>query len=138
MTKQEFLSMSYTSDLIIHCTRSIYTYKGELKNTNLCYNSTAPEFYISKNGTTFRIDNIKPILHPLSDLTKEIEHKGEKFVPKLKLLYLGYRELTYNFQLYVLEFGLIQHLVKWHFDIAGLIEKGEAIDINTLEINHYK
>lgn len=23
----------------------------------------------------------KPILHPLSDLTKEIEHDGEKFVP---------------------------------------------------------
>ena len=29
-----------------------------------------------------------PILHPLSDLTKEIEVNGEKFVPTIKLLYL--------------------------------------------------
>jgi len=28
--------------------------------------------------------------------------------------------------------------VKNHFDIAGLIEKGEAIDVNTLEVNPYK
>jgi hypothetical protein len=27
----------------------------------------------------------KPILRPLSDLTKEIEHNGEKFVPMLRL-----------------------------------------------------
>lgn len=29
--------------------------------------------------------NIKPILRPLSDLTKEIEHNGEKFVPIIYL-----------------------------------------------------
>ena len=29
-------------------------------------------------------------------------------------------------------------LIEWHFDIAGLIEKGEAIDINTLSENPYK
>jgi hypothetical protein len=34
------------------------------------------------------IQNIKLILHPLSDLTKEIEHNGEKFVPMVKLLHL--------------------------------------------------
>lgn len=33
-------------------------------------------------------EEIKPILRPLSDLTKEIEHNGEKFVPMLKLLEL--------------------------------------------------
>ena len=31
------------------------------------------------------LDKIKPILRPLSDLTKEIEHNGEKFVPLEKL-----------------------------------------------------
>lgn len=34
------------------------------------------------------------------------------------------------------QFKLYQKLVEWHFDIAGLIEKGEAIDIN--KINPYK
>jgi len=28
-----------------------------------------------------RLNQIKPIFHPFSDLTKEIEHNGEKFVP---------------------------------------------------------
>ena len=38
----------------------------------------------------------------------------------------------------VLPFHLVCKLVEWHFDICGLIEKGEAIDVNTLEINPYK
>ena len=33
---------------------------------------------------------------------------------------------------------VVLKLVEWHFDIAGLIEKGEAIDVNTLQINPYK
>lgn len=33
---------------------------------------------------------IKPILRPLSDLTKEIEHNGEKFVPMVELLKLAH------------------------------------------------
>ena len=32
----------------------------------------------------------------------------------------------------------INHCLKNHFDIAGLIEKGHAIDINTLKVNPYK
>lgn len=30
------------------------------------------------------------------------------------------------------------YLIKHHFDIAGLIEKGQAIDVNTLKVNPYK
>lgn len=36
------------------------------------------------------------------------------------------------------QFQLFQMMLEWHFDIAGLIEKGEAIDVNTLETNPYK
>lgn len=36
------------------------------------------------------------------------------------------------------QFELFQKLVEWHFDIAGLIKKGEAIDVNTLNENPYK
>ena len=97
--------------------------------------------------TTLR--NFKPILRPLSDLTKEIEHEGERFVPideffvmfggaiSLKsghynwkkdfvdnLLYSPYT--TYSYQVFY-------QLIKWNFDVFGLIEKGLAIDINTLE-----
>lgn len=83
---------------------------------------------------------IKPILMPLSDLTKEHTWKGEtapywwfvseedspdyNLLMKFKEGELFPRELSY---------GLIDYLIENHFDIFGLIEKGLAIDINTLE-----
>lgn len=47
-------------------------------------------YYCEKTdaGDEPHIEQIKPILRPLSDLTKEIEVNGEKFVPMIKLLYL--------------------------------------------------
>ena len=44
--------------------------------------------------------------------------------------------MTINFVKNQIELWL--KLVEWNFDIAGLIEKGEAIDINTLPENPYK
>jgi hypothetical protein len=40
---------------------------------------------LEDKGDDFHYKDIKPILRPLSDLTKEIEHNGEKFVPILEL-----------------------------------------------------
>ena len=88
-------------------------------------------------------------LRPLSDLTKEIEHKGEKFVPIDELNNIGDAECDrYNDYFneenisdvnWLLEpFIIFQKLIEWHFDITGLIEKGEAIDVNILDINPYK
>lgn len=98
-----------------------------------------------------KIEEIKLILRPLSDLTKEIEHNGEKFVPidfincefacnvpnkiewnqsvRNKNLHFVLSEWISPKDLY----GLFELLFKWNFDIFGLIEKGLAIDINTLE-----
>lgn len=83
----------------------------------------------------------KPILRPLSDLTNEIEHNGEKFVPANK-----HNGLTFEME-YVAKgkraaitpngtatsYLTIQKLFEWHFDVFGLIELGLAIDINTLK-----
>lgn len=81
-------------------------------------------------------NHLKPILRPLSDLTKEIEINGEKFVPHIKL---GGRPNLKDYDIDYLSkhinhmsYGLIQKLIEWHFDIYGLIEAGLAIDINTL------
>lgn len=80
------------------------------------------------------------IKHPLSDLTKEIEIDGEKITPinmikqyhgggysieGMKLL-LSNNPLNLNYR-------AVQKLLEWHFDIHNLIEKGLAIDINTLK-----
>ena len=90
----------------------------------------------TQNIETCRWGWIKPILHPLSDLTKEIEVNGEKFVP-FKILhdstgnswekpFIDSVENKYCTAKQWLK------CIEWHFDVFGLIEKGLAIDINTL------
>jgi hypothetical protein len=43
-----------------------------------------------------QISDCKPILHPLSDLTKEIEVNGEKFVPLVKMAIRYANSTGYN------------------------------------------
>ena len=47
--------------------------------------------------------------------------------------------------LYPCDFGVsylsgykLIHAIKKHYDIAGLIEKGQAVDVNSLKVNPYK
>ena len=91
----------------------------------------------------------KPILRPLSDLTKEIEIddkiNDEKFIPmnlidgkgsgtlggnNLREMIEYNQFLNYNY--YDLKYATILKLFEWHFDVFGLIEQNLAIDINTL------
>jgi len=95
------------------------------------------------SGRILGSEKHKPILRPLSDLTKEIEVNGEKFVPieKLKLLYNFEKRGNFELSMYIedawirscndLPFDAINLLLEWHFDIYGLIPE-LAIDINTL------
>lgn len=76
-------------------------------------------------------ERYKPILRPLSDLTKEIEVNGQRFMPSLTL------RLSYTGEMIVLNpatwsYRVIEILFKCHFDVFGLIPAGLAIDINTL------
>lgn len=96
---------------------------------------------------TFAKETEKLILRPLSDLTKEIEVNGEKFIPESTLFRLfgdmtqfqilekGFYSLNYGYYLKIeqLPHNIVSQLLEWHFDIYGLIEKGLAIDINTLK-----
>lgn len=107
---------------------------------------------LTDGGANPSIEKIKPILRPLSDLTKEIEVNVEKFIP-ISLLNKTFRPSSndlvpygYNGNLEIdIEtenysqtidlmdgFYIAQKLLEWHFDIYGLIEKGLAIDKNTL------
>ena len=101
----------------------------------------------------------KPILRPLSDLTKEIEHNGERFMPYKELEkeflmegllkfettiygWIGFTDGNKNhIPIYMgsevmpeCGYGIVKKLFEWHFDVFGLIEKSEAIDINTLDL----
>jgi len=99
--------------------------KGNIKATDVL---TIDTWFITKR------DYFKPILRPLSDLTKEIEHNGEKFVPAAKMITHGFHnsfwyeleKFDYRY-LYAMD---LDKLLEWHFDIFSLIESGLAISIH--------
>lgn len=143
MTKQEFLAMSLPYGL--KCKDS------DLLEPNKIYKYIG-SYYQMDNEIEYK--NVKPILHPLSDLTKEIEHNGEVFTPYIELLRISYfnvddmtQDELYDYKdayseinadAVLMPFSDGLKLIEWHFDIAGLIDKGEAIDVNTLDENPYK
>ena len=104
-------------------------------------------FNVINRGQT--IWNYKPILRPLSDLNKEIEVNGERFVPlnrfnndcfRLTNYHIFFREdnsiallADYRSGYNILsENSAKDRLLEWHFDIFGLIEKGLAINYNEI------
>lgn len=112
----------------------IYTFTG-IKKDNLGVDS---EFDGKLIWWSFKE---KPILRPL-DLTKEITHKGETFVPEDKLAIHLFDEETRNIILNGdsdgIPYWVILKLIEWHFDVGGWIESKEAIDVNTLKVNCYE
>ncbi len=132
---------------------SPYGLKGKYENkiismTGVYLNYVRGDYKGAYDYITY--NQIKPILRPLSDLTKEIEHNGERFVPidKIVEVILGYkhselfREMSKErqdkyFNLLVkdinkssIEYRVVQKLLQWHFDIFSLIENGLAVDYN--------
>ena len=103
------------------------------------------------------IEDCRPILRPLSDLDKNITHKGKTFNPIKDLIKMPitkesnalmafYSLNTIGVGKYLedvanygdinpkyLSYPLAQKLMEWHFDIYGLIYDGLAIDINELK-----
>lgn len=89
--------------------------------------------------------DIFPLLRGLSDLTKEIEVNGERFVPIDYLWFsvIGTDSDSFNKDdfyenceigaIEFLPFKVIPLLFEWHFDCFGLIEAGLAIDLNTVK-----
>lgn len=106
---------------------------------------------------------MKPLLRPMSDLTKEITHNGETFIPIVRLLRMkfpdepligrysiikvsksGYPRAyfefmatkdirIYPFELFDAPYWIIQKLQEWHFDTEKLIERGLAINLNEVD-----
>ena len=122
----------------------VYTYDS--KNNLVKHNYEANTSNDNTCGKGFRLNEIKPILRPLTDLTKEIERKGKKSKPIWDLYSAiieagenpNIAEMVLNrlirkeIDVEMLPYFVYLKLLEWHFDVFGLIEKGEAIDINTL------
>ena len=80
------------------------------------------------------IDTYRAVLRPMSDLTKGIIHRGEKFVPILALDKLNCFPISDTDK----ALRYYDRLNEWMFDYRGLISAGLAIDVNTLPENPYE
>jgi len=121
-----------------------YGLKGISTEENLGIETVKGLNYYGKHNTVNVVTDVddidlilfKPILRPLSDLTKEIEVNGEKFVPSQEYNYLRFEEIsTFKGRCNAMKFiqaRELELLYEMHFDIYGLIPD-LAIDINTLE-----
>ena len=130
MTKKEFVSMSLPCKLKVlipesntkGCRKTVIATVGVVFDDGSinCYDAVnaCPKWY-------------RPVLYPLSDAYKMI--KSDKLTVKT---FLDAQCGIINIDAIQL-FELIQ-LVKSRFDVAGLIAKGQAIDVNTLKVNPYK
>jgi hypothetical protein len=113
----------------------------ELEVFNKFYSNIETLEAINTSGTLFtnnffkewlHISKYKPILRPLSQLTQEIKHNGEKFVPAGKMITHGFHnsfwyeldKFDYRY-LYAMD---LEKLLEWHFDIYGLLENNLAIE----------
>ena len=74
-------------------------------------------------------DNLKPILRPLSDLTKEIEVGKPMFFPSHKLI----KHIENDEDIFNCDYNEIDYLIRNHFDVFGLIENNLAISYNTIK-----
>lgn len=127
-------------------------YKLQVKlNNNVVWKPNGGEKPILKGAsatlTTALLDDINegvydslakfnPILRPLSDFLKETEIDGIKFTPKDEFDKVcnwnygtWYGMSSYKIMKYC-PYSDLELLLKWHFDVFGLIEKGLAISIN--------
>jgi len=78
----------------------------------------------------YDIEDVFPILRPLSDLTrKELELEG--FDSHID--YLTYENKGVDWTLKA-PYVMVEYLFSKYFDVFGLIEKGLAIDINALKL----
>ncbi len=109
--------------------------------------------YTAPNGNTecntvlkLTIDNIdwlshlefnKPILRPLLDLTKE--HEDELYelwrdVEKITIeSRIGFSIAMKDYVVHKMPYYAVEYLISKHYDINKLIEKGLAIDMNTIK-----
>ena len=121
MTKQEFMAMSLP-----------YRLKCKEIDLNVIFNFSTKTYDLM---SMLNFDkSYKPILRPLSDISepcllgniRQINQFSRVDKPKIIECGNDYEAIQ------CLSFYIVELLVKWHFDICGLIESGEAVDYHTL------
>ena len=103
------------------------------------------KYVLFTDYSTKKLTEIKPVLRPLSDLTKEIEQL-EEFCPHsederynengedgFEFNLESFAKLNGRLKLNWFSYGFYEKLFELHFDVFGLIEKGLAKDLNACD-----
>lgn len=138
MTRFEIMVMYLPHNTILYRKNS-----PDLQETKLL---TLHDFYNERYSSI----NYLPVLYPLSDIDKIIIHKGKSIMLIEELLNNNNFDvdmmerkdiMSYKNSLSMPELIHLNDLpiyLKYHFDVFCLIEKCQAIDINTLNVNPYE
>jgi len=115
------------------------TDKGILSGIELSNNESDIYWIDNDKGIGHHYDyaDFKPILRPLSDLTKEIEHNNSV----LDLILYLCNTYDYRGQMHIIQdivkekipIAMYFELLRWHFDVFGLIDKGLAVPFSAVE-----
>ena len=128
MTKKEFVSMSLPYGLkvlipesdkkgcrktVIGTVGAVYEYGSITCNDTI---NVCPMWY-------------KPILYPMSDLSSVIKYKDKRFIPICRIYnmsgqYAIGESWFINHNISCLPSFIMNEMIKWHFDIAFIINEG--------------
>jgi hypothetical protein len=143
MNKIEYIAMSLPYNLKFDIKSELYPYPTliGIRKDHLEFNYHGSYLSFHKDFSGI------PVLRPLSDLNKEMQD-GRTYLQYFECMFDFESDKTCPIRMYInsgwtttineLPFEMVIKLVEWHFDICGLIEKGEAIDVTTLEHNPYE
>ena len=138
------LSAVHLAPYLPYKLKCLVTDKGKYKIGSLfaVYDNGEYSFYDtieSEKG----FSEVKPILRPISDLDWKIKVEFDKYDNKRiydeEIINLfceenGIDELLGNIELSSIRYECVEYIFKNHYDFFGLIEKGLAIDTNTLSV----
>ena len=144
------LKLEYLSPYLPYNLRLIFEKSGRIINMQSCFNEGDLHITDCGEGNDYNLKlwEFKPILRPLSDLVEEInaDNDNKTFAPNIYLLENRECEAEYEFiealyddmrtvedKMRFAPYSIFIQLVKWHFDVFGLIPKGLAFNINDLE-----
>ena len=133
MTKKEFVSMSLPYGLKVlipesdtkGCRKTVVGTVGAVFNDGSinCFDTVnaSPSIY-------------KPILRPMHEVVLLDRDPSSAMISEGDIEYLKRGRVSLVF----ISAFTLRILIEMHFDVAGLIDKKEAIDINNFEFNPYK
>ena len=152
MTRLEFVSMSLSKGL-----KGVISIDGEQEIVTLkSIDTDGNEIWVSSDNWVYSSLNydIKIICRTLSNLTKEIEHSGEMFVPiqiiaplmwnirkkedvQMDGLHIIYHNaILGKLDMKTMPLNVAQKLIEWKFNLMD--ENEPFIDVNTIDVNPYK